>query len=203
LYLYLYFFKIVSFKFCGSKTQTSCSKHFLSHSYNDIDNETNQTYFSGVNYLKSWIFQVHVGINNLNINENDTYSMGSMLKISLANNQTELNMIQITDYTNADYVFEKSLTKIRPNESSCYYRLSVKALTTRFINNLTNGSITQTFNSSGNYSLIFNMSTSTTMVNSKIYMVVVKPGKKSIDALIIYMNGNLKKNLYLYVHTFV
>jgi hypothetical protein len=178
LYLYLYFFKIVSFNFCGSKTQTSCSKHFLSHSYNDIDNDTNQTYLSGVNYLKSWIFQVHVGINNLNIKENDTYSMGSMLKISPVNNQAELNMIQVTNYTSADYVFEQSLTKIRPNENSSYYRLSVKALTTRFINNFTNGSITQTFNSSGNYSLIFNMSTQSAMVNSKIYTVVVKPGKK-------------------------
>jgi len=119
-----------------------------------------------------------VGINNLYIKENDTYSMGSMLKISPVNNQTELNMIQVSNATSADYVFEQSLTKIKPNEISSYYRLSVKALTTRFINNLTNGSITQAFNSSGNYSLIFNMSTSTTMVNSKIYTVVVKPGKK-------------------------
>ncbi len=133
---------------------------------------------SGVNYLKSWIFEVQVGINNLNIKENDTYSMGSMLKISPVNNQAELNMIQVTNSTSADYVFERSLSKIRPNESSCYYRLSVKALTTRFINNLTSGSITQTFNSSGNYSLIFNMSTSTTLINSTIYTVVVKPGKK-------------------------
>ena len=172
------FIKIVSFNFCGSKTQSSCSNYFLTNPYNDIDNDTNQTYLSGVNYLKSWIFDIHVGINNLYIKENDTYSMGSMLKISPVNNQTELNMIQVSNATSADYVFEQSLTKIKPNEISSYYRLSVKALTTRFINNLTNGSITQAFNSSGNYSLIFNMSTSTTMVNSKIYTVVVKPGKK-------------------------
>ena len=124
------------------------------------------------------MFDIRVGINNLNITGNKTYSMGSMLKISPVNNQAELNMIQVTDYKNADYIFEQSLTKIRPNEISSYYRLSVKALTTRFINNLTSGSITQSFNSSGNYSLIFNMSTSTTMVNSRIYTAVVKPGKK-------------------------
>ena len=171
--------KIVSFNFCSSKTQQSCSDYFLANPYNDIDNDTNQTYLTGVNYLKSWIFDIHVGINNLNIAENDTYSMGSMLKISPVNNQAELNMIQVTDYTSADYVIERSrLTKIKPNEISSYYRLSVKALTTRFINNLTSGSITQSFNSSGNYSLIFNMSTSTTMVNSKIYTVVVQTGNK-------------------------
>jgi len=169
---------MVSFNFCGSKTQPSCSNYFRTNPYNDIDNDTNQTYLSGVNYLKSWIFEVHVGINNLNIKENDTYSMGSMLKISLVNNQTQLNMIQVSNATSADYVFERSFSKIRPNDISCYYRLSVKALTTRFINNLTNGSITQTFNSSGNYSLIFNMSTSTTLINSTIYSVVVNPGKK-------------------------
>jgi hypothetical protein len=119
-----------------------------------------------------------VGINNLNITESVTYSMGSMLKISPVNNQAELNLIQVTDYTNADYVFEQSLTKIRPNENSSYYRLSVKALTTRFINNFTSGSITQAFNSSGNYSLIFNASTHATIASSTIYTVVVKPGKK-------------------------
>ena len=170
--------KIVSFNFCSSKTQQSCSDYFLANPYNDIDNDTNQTYLSGVNYFKSWMFDIRVGINNLNITGNKTYSMGSMLKISPVNNQAELNMIQVTDYTSADYVIERSLKKIRPNENSSYYRLSVKALTTRFINNLTSGSITQSFNSSGNYSLIFNMSTSTTMVNSKIYTVVVQPGNK-------------------------
>jgi len=104
--------------------------------------------------------------------------MGSMLKISPVNNQAELNMIQVTDNKSVDYVFEQSLSKLRPNENSSYYRLGVKALTTRFINNLTSGSFTQAFNSSGNYSLIFNMSTQSAMVNSKIYTVVVNPGKK-------------------------
>jgi len=171
-------FKIVSFKFCGSKTQPSCSSYFLTNPYSDIDNETNQTYLSGVNYLKSWLFDIRVGINNLNITGNVTYSIGCMLKISPVNNQAELNMIQVSNATSADYVFERSLTKIKPNENSSFYRLGVKVLTTRFINNFTNGSITQAFNSSGNYDLIFNMSAQSVMVYSKIYTVVVKPGKK-------------------------
>jgi hypothetical protein len=166
---------MISFDFCGSQGQASCSDYFLENSYNYIENATNLTSFTGVKYLKSWVFSLVSGVNNLNVTENETYSMGSMLYVS--SNEIQLGLTKVTNYSNADYVFGQRLSKIRPNESSSYYRLNVKALTTRYIYNLTNGFVSRTFNSSGIYSMVFNVTPTNTAFSRKKYTVNVSPGK--------------------------
>ena len=167
---------MVSFDFCGTQSQ-SCSNYFLSKKYNNIENETNATYLSGVNYLKSWSFNVKKGINLLNITEPEVYSKGSIVMISTPNNSTKIQMTIASNISSADYVFGRSLSKINPNESNIFYRLCIRAITKRYIYNFTNGSISQTFNASGSYSFLFNVSQkSTNYFQTSVFNVIVKPG---------------------------
>lgn len=166
---------MVSFDFCGSQGKKTCSNYFLENSYNYIENSTNLTSFTGVKYLKSWIFNLVDGVNNLNVTDIETFPMGSMLYVS--SNEIQLGLTKATNCSNADYVFDQRLSKIRSNESSSYYRLNVKALTKRFIYNLTNGFVSHTFNSSGIYFLVFNITPTSTAFSSSTYTINVSSGK--------------------------
>ena len=160
-------FKIVSFQYCGSLYQTSCTNYFLKNQ--------NITSLVGVNYLRSWIFSLNEGVNNLTIAETDVYKMGSMILITPLDNNAIIKMFNVSSNT-GDYEFGPAITKIKPNDTSNFFRLCVRALTTRYYYNLTNGSTSLTFNTSGTYTLYLN--TSNSQINyakSNVFTVLVLP----------------------------
>lgn len=167
-------FKLVNFSTCGKAP--SCSSYFKLNKYLNL---------TGLKYQDSWVYNLTVGLNEINITSNTTYKQGTMVLLKIINGSIGLanqsyTAINISDaYIQGNETRNFSLKFVNQTQSTVYFQVIVVIDRYSYSNYQT---YSKQFNVSGNYSVnltLFDPATSI-IYSQNPYMV---NGNKKINLL--------------------